>query len=272
MTKTFKAACIQVCACRNMNKNIQTAIELTKKAKNSGADIVFMPENVAMIEDGKDNIISKAIEEDKHTALIAFKELAKETAMWLHCGTLSIKAGKDKIINRTYVLAPNGTVAAYYDKIHLFDVSLGNDENYKESEYCQHGSHAVTTDIPWGKLGLSICYDLRFPHLYRTLAKSGADFIAVPAAFTRPTGKAHWHVLLRARAIENGCYIFAPAQCGKHETGRLTYGHSLIINPWGEIIEDAGENEGFIIADINLEKVTEARNKIPALKHDRDFV
>jgi predicted amidohydrolase len=173
--------------------------------------------------------------------------------------------------NRTHVIAPDGKIAAVYDKIHMFDVDLGNGESYRESATLKPGNQAVTGDLPWGRLGLSICYDLRFPHLYRALAKAGADFLTIPAAFTRTTGKAHWHVLQRARAIETGCFVISPAQCGRHAGDRETYGHALIVNPWGEVLADAGEEPGFILAKINPAEVAEARRKIPCLTHDRDF-
>ena len=177
-----------------------------------------------------------------------------------------------KAANRSFLIDSDGEVKAHYDKIHMFDVDLGDGEVHRESNAYEAGSRAVTADLPWGTLGMTVCYDLRFPRLYRALAKQGgADFLTVPSAFTRPTGKAHWHVLLRARAIENGCYVFAPAQCGEHENGRKTFGHSLIINPWGEILADGGEEPGFVSAEADPAEVTAARAKIPAFTHDRDF-
>lgn len=267
----FKAACIQVTAGRELAPNIEAACGLAREARQAGADLVLMPENVAMMEWGKANITAKAMPEDRHVALAAFRDLACETGLWLHAGTLAVLAADGRVANRAYVIAPSGDIVASYDKIHMFDVDLPNGESYRESATFAAGERAVVAKTPWGGIGLTICYDLRFPHLFRALAKAGADFLTVPAAFTRVTGMAHWHILLRARAIETGCFVFAAAQTGKHETGRETYGHGLIIAPWGEVLADAGEAQGFIIADIDTALVAEARRQIPALTHDRPF-
>jgi deaminated glutathione amidase len=267
----FKVACLQVNASNDLDANIQRAAGLACDARAAGAQFVLMPENVSMMEWGRQNITARAMPEDSHKALAAFRELARETGLWLHCGSLAVLEADGRVANRSFLLDPRGDVLAKYDKIHMFDVDLGNGESYRESATFIPGSAAVVTGLPWGRLGLSICYDLRFPHLYRALAKAGADFLAVPAAFTRTTGRAHWHVLLRARAIETGCYVFAPAQCGEHVAGRQTYGHSLIISPWGAVLADGGEEPGYIIAQIDPAEVAEARRKVPALTHDRPF-
>lgn len=267
----FKAACIQVTAGRELSPNIEAACGLAREARAAGADLVLMPENVAMMEWGKAAITAKAMPEAEHIALATFRELARDTGLWLHTGTLAVLVADGRVANRTYVIDPAGQVVAWYDKIHMFDVDLANGESYRESATFAPGNRAVLATTPWGRLGLTICYDLRFPHLFRSLAKAGADFIAVPAAFTRVTGMAHWHVLLRARAIETGCYIFAPAQTGRHETGRDTYGHALIIAPWGEVLADAGEHPGFVLAEIDTDRVAEARGQVPALSHDRAY-
>ncbi|MDR3437967.1 carbon-nitrogen hydrolase family protein [Telmatospirillum sp.] len=267
----FKVACIQVNAGNEMDANIQAAAGLVCDARAAGANLVLMPENVSMMEWGKKNIVAKAMPEKDHKALAAFRELARETRLWLHCGSLAVLLEDGAVANRTYFLDPRGDIVARYDKIHMFDVDLDNGESYRESATFKPGADAVVVGTPWGKLGLSICYDLRFPHFYRHLAKSGADFLTVPAAFTRTTGRAHWHVLLRARAIETGCYVFAPAQCGEHVGGRQTFGHALIVAPWGTILADAGEQPGFIIAEIDPAEVAAARGKIPSLSHDRAF-
>jgi predicted amidohydrolase len=271
MPSSFTAACIQVNASNDLSANIAKARELSLAAKKAGADMVFMPENVVMMEWGRANILAKAMPAENHLGLIAFQELARELGIWLHAGTLHMLLPGEMAANRTHVIAPDGKIAAVYDKIHMFDVDLGNGESYRESATLKPGNQAVTGDLPWGRLGLSICYDLRFPHLYRALAKAGADFLTIPAAFTRTTGKAHWHVLQRARAIETGCFVISPAQCGRHAGDRETYGHALIVNPWGEVLADAGEEPGFILAKINPAEVAEARRKIPCLTHDRDF-
>jgi len=267
----FKAACIQVNASNDMATNIQAAARLACDARAAGAKLILMPENVSMMEWGRANIIAKAQPEAEHQALAAFRELAAELGVWLHCGSLAVLLENGRIANRTIMLDPRGDIVARYDKIHMFDVDLGGGEAYRESATFEPGAQAVTVGLPWGKLGLSICYDLRFPHLFRGLAKAGADFLAVPAAFTRTTGKAHWHVLLRARAIETGCFVFAPAQCGTHAGGRETFGHALIIAPWGQVLADGGEQPGFIIADINTDEVDEARRMVPSLVHDRIY-
>ena len=262
---TFNVACIQVNTSNDMAENIDKASGFARAAVKDGANLVMMPENVSMMEWGRENTLAKAMPEENHMALAAFKKLAPELGIWLHCGSLAVALRNGKIANRTYVIDPRGNVAAVYDKIHMFDVDLGNGERYAESATFEAGNESVSLDLPWGNLGLTICYDLRFPNLYRHLAQTGADFIAVPSAFTRPTGEAHWHVLLRARAIETGCFIFAPAQTGIHAGGRKTYGHSLIINPWGEVLADGGLEPGVIMAAINPAEVDQARARIPAL-------
>ena len=267
----FKAACLQVNASNDLTANLEKAGQLAVEARSAGADLILMPENVAMMEWGRSNIVLKAMPEDSHLALTFFRDLARELGCWLHCGSLHVLLDGGMVANRTYVLRPDGTTAGSYDKIHMFDVDLGLGEVYTESATFAPGDQAVAVQTPWGRLGLTICYDLRFPHLFRQLAKAECDFVAVPAAFTRTTGKAHWHVLLRARAIETGCYVLAPAQCGEHVNNRQTYGHALIVSPWGEILADALEQPGWVIADIDPAKVADARRKIPCLDHDRPF-
>ena len=267
----FIAACLQVNASNKMEENLQTACTFVREAKAQGAQMVFMPENVSMMEWGSKNIRAKAMAEEDHVALKTFQDLAKETGLWLHCGTLGVSLG-EKVANRTYVLNPAGEIVAQYDKIHMFDVDLPGGESYRESATFQPGGQAILAPTAWGNLGLSVCYDLRFPHLYRSLAKAGADYLTVPAAFTRVTGRAHWHVLLRARAIETGCYVFAPAQCGTHANDRQTYGHALIIDPWGEILAEASADEpGIILATIDPGKCADVRAQVPSLQHDRPF-
>jgi predicted amidohydrolase len=199
------------------------------------------------------------------------RALAAELGIHLHVGSLAIKLDDTRVANRSYVIDPRGGILAHYDKLHLFDVDLAGGETYRESHHARPGASAVLVDLSFGRLGLSICYDLRFPQLYRALAAAGAEFIAVPAAFTRQTGEAHWHVLIRARAIETGAFVLAATQGGLHENGRMTFGHSLIVSPWGEVLAEGGEDPGVIFADIDLAASAEARARIPALKHDRDF-
>jgi len=206
------------------------------------------------------------------------REVAQEAGVWLLIGSLAVDlsrepgtAGESRLANRSYLVDPRGAVVARYDKIHMFDVDLAGGESYRESNAFRPGGRAVLAETPWGALGMTVCYDLRFPHLYRALAQAGADFLAIPSAFTVPTGKAHWHVLMRARAIENGCFVFAPAQWGEHAEGRRTYGHSLIVDPWGEVLADAGEGVGIVSARIDVPAIAKARRMVPSLQHDRPF-
>jgi len=266
----FKAACVQVNASDDMAENIELASNLVRQAAFCGAELVLLPENVVMMTFGADAIRSHAFTQSEHPAIPAFSALAIELDIWLHGGTLAIKTG-DKIANRSFVFAPDGTVHVTYDKIHMFDVDLANGESYRESETFAAGSEKSMVELPWGGMGLTTCYDVRFPHLYRALANLGAKMLAVPAAFTVSTGKAHWEILLRARAIENGCYVFAPAQTGDHFGGRQTYGHSLIIDPWGKVIAGAADGPEIIIANIDIDRVDEVRAQIPSLSHTRDF-
>ena len=267
---SFTAACLQLNASNDMVANIDVVTSLTRQAAAAGADIVLMPENLLMMEWGQKNIVSKAMPEDSHQGLKHLCVLAKELGIWLHCGSLSVLLPGGKVANRPYVLSPNGIVKATYDKIHMFDVDLGAGERYAESKTFRAGSLPAWVDLPWGRLGLTICYDVRFPSLYRHLARSGAHFLTVPSAFTKITGAAHWHVLMRARAIETGCFVFAPAQSGSHGT-RETYGHALIVNPWGKVLADAGEKPGFISAVIDSNEVAEARSRIPSLSLNVQF-
>ena len=255
MGSSFRLACVQVNAGNEIGPNVETATALIREAASDGADFISLPECVALLEPDRDALFRKSETENGHPALQAFAALAGDLGIWLHVGSIAVLAGDGRIANRTFLIDPSGAVTAKYDKIHMFDVDLEGGESYRESNTYQPGDAAVIADIPWGKAGLTICYDVRFPALYTGLATAGADFIGVPSAFTRKTGRAHWHVLLRARAIETGCWIFAAAQCGDHAAGRQTYGHSLIVDPWGDIVAEAGEEPGVIIADINPARV-----------------
>jgi predicted amidohydrolase len=210
--------------------------------------------------------------EDGNPSLAHFRALARELGIWLQIGSMSIKLSEEKLANRAFLISPEGAVTARYDKIHMFDVSLPNGETYRESRRYVSGKDVVVAPLPWGGLGITICYDMRFPAVYRALAKAGADFLTMPSAFTKQTGEAHWHILLRARAIEAQCYVFAAAQGGKHENGRETYGHSLIVDPWGRIVAEAkGVEPGVVVAEIDPAKVADARQRLPSLEHDRPF-
>jgi predicted amidohydrolase len=267
----FTVACVQLTAAREFAPNIDKATRLIRRAADEGAGLVALPENCTMIEPIATAALRKAEPEESHPALPAFRAAAEETGVWLLVGSLSIKRPSGKIANRSYLIDPDGAVAARYDKLHLFDVNLRDDEWYRESDTIEPGDTAVVAETPWGPLGMTVCYDLRFPYLYRALARAGAAFVTIPSAFTVTTGKAHWHVLNRARAIETGCYVIAPAQWGEHAEGRRTFGHSLIVDPWGEVLADGGEGEGLTFAEIDPGKVAEARRRVPSLSHDRAF-
>jgi deaminated glutathione amidase len=268
----FRAACIQLSSGREIDANIAAAVALVRRARDAGADFILTPEASDMIEPRRALRLEKARTEAEHPMLAAFRDLARETGAHLLLGSLVIREGADeRLRNRSFLIAPDGGIVQRYDKIHMFDVTLAGGESYRESAAFRPGETAALAPLPWGVLGMSVCYDLRFPHLYRALAQAGAQFLAVPSAFTVPTGRAHWHVLLRARAIENFCFVFAPAQCGEHAEGRRTYGHSLVVAPWGEILAEAGEDTGFILAAIDPAKVAEARAAVPSLGHDRPF-
>ena len=250
---------------------MEIATILVRRAAEQGADFISLPECVALLEPDRDALFRKSAAEADHAALHAFRALARELGLWLHVGSLAVLSEDGRIANRTFLIGPTGEVTAKYDKIHMFDVDLAGGESYRESNTYQPGKQAVIADLPWGRAGLTICYDVRFPALYNHLAGAGADFIGVPSAFTRKTGRAHWHVLLRARAIETGCWVFAAAQCGDHAAGRQTYGHSLIVDPWGEIVAEADEMPGIVIADIDPARVFEARGSVPSLTNARDY-
>ena len=267
----FTAACVQVSAGPEIGPNLEAAAVAVRRARDAGADFIALPENVSLIVQGREKTLARVRPESDHPALPVFRDLAKETGAWLLVGSLGIALEDGRVANRSFVIDASGGIRARYDKIHMFDVDLPGGETYRESATFRPGERAVVAETPWGGLGLTICYDVRFAYLFRALAQSGAGIITAPAAFTVPTGRAHWHILLRARAIETGCFIIAPAQCGTHDEGRQTYGHSLIISPWGEILAEAGEDPEVITARIDMARVAECRSMLPALRHDRAF-
>ena len=278
MVQTFTVACVQTTAGPDVKTNIINASALVREAHKSGATLIVLPEVTNIIDMDRSAMAEKLSAEVDDISLVAFCTLAVELKVWLLLGSLGLKhetalnaEGKPKFANRSFLIGDDGVVRNRYTKIHLFDVNLGAGETYQESKSYEPGNETVVADTPWGKLGMTICYDIRFPHLYRKLAQAGAKFLSIPAAFSRPSGKAHWHVLMRARAIENGCYVFAAAQCGEHGGGRSTYGHSLIVDPWGEILADGGTEIGFVLAEIDTSLVDKVRQKIPSLTHDRDY-
>ena len=269
--KKFRVALVQMRTSRNITGNIDAAARLVREAKAQGADYVQTPEQTSLMELDREALFSHIVEEERDPALAAFQELARELKVYLHVGSLAVKILPDKAANRAFFIAPNGEIVARYDKIHMFDVNLANGESYRESNTYRPGEAAVVVALPFAKVGLTICYDVRFPALYRALAEAGADVLTVPAAFTKQTGEAHWHLLLRARAVETGCFVLAAAQGGHHENGRDTYGHSIIVDPWGRVLAEAGIEPGVTIADIDLALVAEARGRVPALDHGRRF-
>jgi predicted amidohydrolase len=269
--RRFRAGLVQLRSGRSVAPNLDKAEELIRRAAKGGAIYVQTPENTGLMEVKPELVVEAAESEGKNAPLARLKALARELRIWLHVGSLAVKLDKIRIANRSYLIDPEGRIAARYDKLHMFDVDLPGGESYRESQYFKPGEKAVLADLPFGRLGFSICYDLRFPALYLALAAAGAEIIAVPSAFTRQTGEAHWHALIRARAIETGSFVLAAAQGGLHENGRSTFGHSLVVSPWGEILAEGGEEPCVIFADIELAASVEARARIPALKHGRDF-
>lgn len=269
MTDTFTAACIQLRTGRDVDRNIKDTCALIREAQGRGAHFVLTPENTHIMELRRKHLFEQISEEEDDRGLQAFRALADELDLWLSIGGTPVLAGPDKVANRTVLFAPDGRIAARYDKLHLFDVDLPSGESYRESKTYVSGTQTALAELPWGPVGLTICYDLRFPYLYRALAHAGAYYLTVPSAFTQQTGEAHWHVLLRARAIETGCFVFAPAQSGHHDNGRETYGHSLIVDPWGTVLAEAGTEPGVITADIDPKAVEQVRTRLPSLTHDR---
>ncbi|NNE21027.1 MAG: carbon-nitrogen hydrolase family protein [Rhizobiales bacterium] len=271
MSKTFKAACIQNCATPDVGENIEVCSRLVRQAAGEGATLIATAEYFSGLTTENGRIFPAAFPEAEHPVIPAFAELARELGVEILLGSLGVTAPDGRIFNRSYMLSATGDVTARYAKIHMFDVNLGEDMIIRESATIAPGDEAVLAPAGGTQIGLSVCYDLRFAGLYRALAHGGAEILAIPAAFTRLTGQAHWHVLNRARAIECGAFVIAPCQFGTLAGGAECFGHSLIVDPWGEVIADGGEAEGFAIAEIDLDKVAEARRRIPALTHDRVF-
>ena len=272
MTETVRVACVQPSSGQDQDANLAAAGALVREACAAGAKLVALPENVALMEHRTALVQASAAPLARHPAAAYFRALADETGVWLLAGSMAASAGDGRIANRSVLIDPTGRIAATYDKIHMFDVDLPTGESYRESEAFRPGGQAVVAETPWGGLGMTVCYDLRFPQLYRALAHAGSRLIAVPAAFTKHTGEAHWHVLLRARAIETGCFVIAPCMWGSHSGDRKTYGHSLIVDPWGEVLADGGQGVGIAMAELDLGRVERARATIPALAHDRAFL
>ena len=266
----FKVALVQMRSAMEPKANIAAALAAIEEAKSAGADYVLTPEMTNIIAK-RERMMATIVDEERDPTLAALREAARKHSLYIHIGSLAIRASPERAANRSFLIDRRGDVVARYDKIHMFDVDLAGGESYRESHSYRPGDLAVVADLPWGRLGVTICYDLRFPALYRALAESGASFLSIPSAFTKPTGEAHWHVLMRARAIENGCFVFAAAQGGRHESGRESFGHSLVVDPWGQILAEGGTEPSVILADVDPAQVTAARSRIPSLHHGRRF-
>jgi predicted amidohydrolase len=267
----FRVGLVQMRAGRDIQENLSEADAFIREAAKRGAQYIQTPENTLLMETDAARLLEKIAPEEATEGLAHFSELAKTLKVWLHIGAIAIKVGETSAVNRAYLFAPNGDIVLRYDKIHMFDVNLPSGETYRESATFVPGKTAYVTHLPWGPLGVATCYDIRFPEQYKALARAGAKFLTAPSAFTKVTGEKHWHILLRARAIENGCFLFAAAQGGRHANGRTTFGHSLVLSPWGDILAEAGTDPCVITADIDVGEIDRVRARIPVLDHTRDF-
>jgi predicted amidohydrolase len=273
MSERFRIACLQMQAGNDLEANLATVRDMAAAAAARGARFILTPEYALMLDGSGRVMRERAFAADGHPGLGELQALARELKVWFLAGSLTVRtdAADGRIANRSILISDEGAVAAAYDKIHMFDVTLPDGRAIRESSAYRPGDRAVTADTPWGRLGLTVCYDLRFPGLYRALARAGAPYITVPSSFQPQTGKAHWHTLVRARAIENGCFIIAPAMCGDHPGNRQTYGHTLVVDPWGEVLADGGESPGIVCVEIDPAAVARARGMIPSIEHDRPF-
>lgn len=271
MTETFRVACLQMQSGNDYSANLETLRAMAREAAAGGAQFVMTPEYVLMMDGSGRVMREQAFAPDGSPALNELRALAQTLGIWLLAGSLTLRTDEGRMVNRSYLVKPDSSVAASYDKIHMFDAVLPDGRAIRESSAYRPGAQAVVTDTPWGKVGLTVCYDLRFPGLYRTLAKAGALYLTIPSSFQRQTGRVHWHTLVTARAIENGCFVFAPAMCGDHPGHRSSYGHSLIVDPWGKVLADGGEAPGIAYADVDPAAVQKVRSMIPSLEHDREY-
>jgi predicted amidohydrolase len=267
----MRAAIYQSCTGIDPEANARNMVAAIGEARDRGADMLFTPEMSGLIDRDRARSATHIHAEADEPVLAAVRGAAAAAKLWVHLGSLALKSGRadGRLVNRGFLIDDTGAIRARYDKIHLFDVELASGETWRESAAYAPGDHAVVGNTPWGRIGLSICYDVRFPDLYRALSDAGADILAVPAAFTVPTGLAHWHVLLRARAIEAGAFVIAAAQAGNHEDGRATFGHSLVVDPWGEVLLDMESRIGVGIAELDPARIADVRGRIPALRHRR---
>ena len=267
----MRVALLQMTSGIDPAANLATIAGAMRSAKEQGADILFTPEMSGYLDRDRSRAAVRVVAEERDAVLAGVRALASELGLWVAIGSLAVRdsAVPDKARNRAFLIDDGGAIRGRYDKMHLFDVDLPTGESWRESNAYVAGDGAIVATTPWAKLGLSICYDIRFPDLYRALSDAGAGILSIPAAFTVPTGEAHWHVLLRARAIEAGAYVIAAAQTGEHEDGRRTYGHSLVVDPWGEVLLDMGEAPGVAVIDLDLDRIASVRGRIPALDHRR---
>jgi len=271
MTEIFRVACLQTQSGNDLDANFSTLRTMTRDAAAGGAQFVMSPEYVLMMDGSGRTMRERALPADGGAVLSGLCALSRELGIWTLVGSLTLRVDDERMVNRSYLIDAQGGIVASYDKIHMFDCTLPDGKVIRESSAYQPGECAVIANTPWGALGMTVCYDLRFPHLYRTLAKAGAQYLTIPSSFQRQTGKVHWHTLIKARAIENACFVFAPAMCGEHPGNRSTYGHTLIVDPWGEILADGGEAPGIVYADIDPASVDRVRRMIPSLHHDRSY-
>jgi len=271
MSTPLRIACLQLTSGNDLEANLETVRGMTRQAAGAGARWVLTPEYAFMMDGSGRTMRERALAPDGAPLLPALQALAREHAVWFLAGSLTLRCDDGRIANRSLLLGPDGGVAAAYDKIHMFDVTLPDGRAIRESSTYRPGDRAVVAATPFGAVGLTVCYDLRFPGLYRALAQAGARYLVVPSSFQRQTGKFHWHTLVRARAIENGCFVIAPAMCGDHSGNRQSYGHTLVVDPWGEVLADGGEAPGIVYAELDPAGVDRARGMIPSIEHDRPF-
>ena len=271
MAREVRIGCVQTRPVATFDEAIEEARRLAGGAVTAGAELVCLPEYCGGLKSEGGLLVPPAAPESRHPVLDALRGFSRDNRVWTLIGSIAVDGPGDRLVNRGYVIDDRGGIRARYDKIFLFDVDLSPTQQYRESAVVAPGEHAVLVDTPWGRLGMTICYDLRFPQLYRTLAQAGAEILAVPAAFTKVTGEAHWHVLNRARAIENGAVLVAPCAVGDVPGGGATYGHSLVVSPWGEVLADGGDGVGYVVTTVDVESVAAARSRIPSLRHDRAF-
>ena len=271
MKREVRIGCVQTRPLATFDEAIEEARRLAGEAVGAGAELVCLPEYCGGLKSEGGLLVPPAAAEARHPVLDALRSFAADSRVWMLIGSIAVDGPGDRLINRGYVVDDRGDIRARYDKIFLFDVDLSPTQQYRESAVVAPGEQAVVVDTPWGRLGMTICYDLRFPQLYRTLAQAGAEILVVPAAFTKVTGEAHWHVLNRARAIENGAVVVAPCAVGPVPGGGAAYGHSLVVSPWGEVLADGGDGVGYVVTTVDVESVSTARGRIPSLEHDRRF-